>query len=466
MKFNLMNLEAEAPRVSIDAYRPPETLGKPKLGKEEQRALDACFEPVKGMLSHALETLSAEGMPSFLGYTMLCGLTQNGLIRAGITMRAKEMTRKWGKVVGGEDERNNAIERELLKYNVKELFRKAAEKNGFLGGCLLYLDTGDDERDLAQPLTLDARTFARGSLKRLLLIDPYVTYAGMYNATNPLAANYYAPSVWYIQGIPVHASRVLQFRENDLPNLLKPSYNFFGLPLAQTVLDAVGHYTRNRESASEMLEKISLTVFKTDMSDVLTGGGDLELKRRIQYFIQNRSFRGVATIDKETEDLAIINQSLAGVVDIVRQSMEYVAAMFNEPCTKLWGISPAGLNATGDADLRNHYDNIASLQEQQFAKNLNKLLQIFQLNLYGDIDSDLTFEFAPLSEDDERARAEVNKMKAETADIYAGIGAIAAEEIRDTLINDNASGFSMLNPIDMLGGLDDEEKPANTAPQS
>ena len=80
----------------------------------------------------------------------------------------------------------------------------------------------------------------------------------------------------------------LYFAENELPVMLKPAYNFFGLSLSQKVLDAVSHFTANRECASRLLQKYSLTIFKTDMENILSGGFDAELQNRVRYFVQQR----------------------------------------------------------------------------------------------------------------------------------------------------------------------------------
>lgn len=439
----------------LDKYKIPETIGKPKQTKQQKMAMDSCFAPVRSLLSHALDNLSEEGLPAFPGYTMLVGLSQNPLIRSGVEMRAKEMTRKWGEIVrSGESDTDigdtiNRLERAMDRFHVKKLFREASEKNGYLGGCLVFIDTGEDTKELVNPLVLDSRTFQQGSLKGFKIIDPYVVYPGIYNANNPISENYYKPNVWYVQGIPVHASRFLIFRENELENMLKPAYNFFGISLAQKVLDAVSHYTQDRESASKLLKKIALVVLKTDMQDVLSGGADTDVRNRCQYFVNNWDYEGMAIIDKESEDMQIFNNSLSGVIDIVRQSMEHLASMFNEPATKLWGISPAGFNATGESDMKNHYDNIASLQEQQLGDNLQKVLQILQLNIFGKIDTDIEFKFLPLSDEADMAQANTNKVKAETDSIYVGLGAIGAEEVRNRLIEDKNSGYDNLTAYDL-----------------
>jgi hypothetical protein len=68
------------------------------------------------------------------------------------------------------------------------------------------------------------------------------------------------------------------------------------------------------------------------------------------------------------------SQSLAGVDGPARGSLEMVAGAFGYPLTVLLGISPAGMNATGESDLRNFYDGIAAEQRAIYAPVLKKLL--------------------------------------------------------------------------------------------
>ncbi|MFQ8761936.1 MAG: anti-CBASS protein Acb1 family protein [Intestinimonas sp.] len=46
------------------------------------------------------------------------------------------------------------------------------------------------------------------------------------------------------------------------------------------------------------------------------------------------------------------------------------------PVTKLFGRSPAGMNATGESDLRNYYDYVDTLREAKLRPILEKLLPV------------------------------------------------------------------------------------------
>lgn len=216
--------------LDVDKYRLPQTLGNaPKMARQ---ANDKAFEAIRpqldtliedGSLCHSLKSLGVlTGTDTtFIGYSVLANLSQNGLIRAGVEMRADEMVRKWGELTRkGEDTEDDdkitELAAELEKYKIRDLFRSASCLCGYMGGCLLFIDDGSDPKEWVNPLILDPITFEQDSLKGFKLIEPYLVTPGLYNSVNPMADDYFQPSMWYIQGIPVHASRVIYFAENKL----------------------------------------------------------------------------------------------------------------------------------------------------------------------------------------------------------------------------------------------------------
>ena len=54
------------------------------------------------------------------------------------------------------------------------------------------------------------------------------------------------------------------------------------------------------------------------------------------------------------------------------------------------------MNATGESDLRNYYDMIASLQERQLRPALEKLLPVMVASCCGYVPDDLEIIFEPL----------------------------------------------------------------------
>lgn len=453
--------QTPAPRTD---FRPYKSLG---YGNTNARTMQDSALQTAGVYS-MMHNGVLDTFPTFLGYMTLAQLSQDGVIQAGVELRADEMTRRWVEfqyMGEGGDDLIMAMEDEISRLHVDKVFRDACQMCGYYGGCLVYIDCGDlTDEDLRLPLGSDSDTFRMDSIRGLKIIEPFYVAPGRYSCYNPIDSDYFVPQSWLINGREVHATRFLYFAENKPPTVLLPSYNFFGVPLAQTVLDSIIGFEESSKSAARMLSKYACTVFKTDMNDVLSGGTGSEIQKRIAYFAQNRDNDGIMTIDKESEDIVLAQHALGGVTDIVRQQMEIVAAMFGEPAVKLWGISPGGFNATGESDMRSHYDHINAVQERIIRDPLEYLVKLLQLNKLGQVDEALTFEFVPLSDEDEKLQAEVQKIKVDSMSQLFDRGIISGEEARHVLATDPESGFDDIDedsvpeppdlalPVDPPGG--------------
>lgn len=442
-----------------DNYMPPITLGRPKAKSKEARrvmAMDAC---VKNVLSGIQDELSYMAMPKFLGYAMLSNISQEALIRAGVETIADEMTRKFVEFTYDDDDGNDAEKKEKLiadmesqaaKYKLKETFNDALIKDGNFGGCLIYIDVGDlDDEEAAEPLVLKKETFKKGSFRGFRVIEPINIYPGSYNTSDPTSEDYFKPEYWYILGRRYHASRFIYIASNEAPLLLKPAYNFFGIPRAQLALDYVAQFVANRESAQELLNKFSLTCWKTNMGQELQGKSLGDLTNRAKLFNKMKHNSGVMLLDKETEDMVQINTPLGGVREIVEMSLNLLTAVWRIPKIKYLGEGEGGLNASSVEQMRSFYDFILSQKEKVLTQPMETVLKIFQLNLGYDINEALGFKFPSLVEMDESERANLNKMQADRDNIYLAAGVISQEEVRQRLSMDKNSGYSMIDIDDV-----------------
>lgn len=455
-----------SPLTPLTPYKPATIHAETLVGEDIRLALDSCLpSAVRSMIEY-----DHEGS-KFLGYHFLQVLSQNPLISAGVETIADEMTKKFIKLVhtgddltcgvGSEiavEDKLKMLEAELKKFKISSLFRRCAEKTGYYGGCLAYVDTGgiDDPELLKSPLYFDQTIIKKGSLKHFTIIDPVNVSPGFYNASDPLRSDYFKPQTWFVMGKEVHTSRFLYFAGKEAPLLLKPAYNFFGVSQAQLAFEYVENFQKNRDSGSELLNKFSVSVFKTNMQNAMYSGETAELEKRIQYFVHKRHNDGVFVVDKDDEDFIKSDTSLGGVTDIIRQSLELIASVFRIPAVKYLGISPSGFNATGESDLKNFYSLIESLQEKQFADNLETVLKLLQLNKLGEIDPHIGFEFIPLDEEDDKIKAETEKMQADTLAVYLDRNVISAEEARKIGASDKEGILKGIDP-DSTEFMDDSE---------
>lgn len=411
-----------------------------------------------------------DAYPQFLGYAYLSGLQQNGFIRAGVEGLADDMTSKFIELIrfsdtdDNDDDKISKINEFLNAFQIKELFNKAAALNGYFGGCLIFIDTGDEDLLSA----LDEKSLNH-SIKNFVLVEPINTYPGRFNSSNPLAPNYFVPETWFVLGQEVHASRLLYLAADEVNMLLKPAYNFFGIAPAQIAADSVSHFIKDREAASRLLHKYSLLVLKTDMGSVLYNGNPEELYDRIKVLADFRDNNSVFVIDKEDEDIVTVTTSIAGITDIVRLSLELMPIMFRQPLTKFLGISPGGMNATGESDENNWNEYVLSQCEKQLRKPVKRLLELIQYDLFGEVDECIDFIFQVQSSNNEVKEINNNKIKADTYVQLTTAGIISPEEARKALAEDEKSGFNSIDvdvvPEMELGGAF-EASPFPTSPLS
>ena len=438
-------------------FGPPATLGAPN--QDVVMAMDHAMEErgVYTLLQHGFEMGMYGAASNFLGYGALQNIAQNGMIRACIETVADDMTRAWielqqeGDADDSEaEERIQRLEKAMKRMDLQKTMHKAASMTGYFGGCLLYLDTGASGPQLKLPLSLEPYSLEakRGFLRGVRAIDPVNVFPGLYNAVDPLKEDYYVPQTWWVLGQEVHASRLIRVYANEPPLLFRPSYNFLGIPQAQILWDYVLHFQANRDSVNRLMGKFSQLVFKTAMTDILTGGAnDLSgLMARLQIMAQNRSNDGVIAVDKDAEDILKVETPISGVTDVVRQSLEIIAALNRTPAVKLLGISPSGFNATGESDIRNYYDHILSQQEKVLRPPLQRVLEALQMSLFGEVDKSLGFSFASLSETDENAKVLTQQAKINNLCAVLDRDIVSAEEVRQILVSDPDSGFDGLDP--------------------
>lgn len=450
-------------------YGLPQTLGTPE---DVRVACDSQLEDC-GVFSLLQHSFAMGQMPQaqFLGYGVLQQIAQNGLIRACIETTADDMTRNWidlkregekddPETPENEEDTLPQIAAECERLHLRRILHDAACYVGYMGGCLLFIDTGEtDPEALRLPLNLSGMSAELKNDRplRFIVIDPINVFPGLYNSISPLRQDYFVPKTWWIMGQEVHASRLIRMVANEVPTLLKPAYNFLGLAQAQLLWDYVMHFQECRVASQRLLSKFSLTVFKTDMANVLfQAQGTDELDKRIALLVRNRSNDGVEAIDKE-EEILKLETPIGGVTDVVRQALEILAAINRTPAVKLLGISPAGFNATGESDIRNYYDHILSQQEKVLRPAIKRILDLIQIRLFGKVDKSLTFDFSSLSEADQAAEAATQKTKADTMAVLLDRNIISPEECRKRLADDPDSGFSDIDVDDLPESPEGEE---------
>jgi phage-related protein (TIGR01555 family) len=480
---------ADAPGMDAAAalfapYQPPSSVRGAGAVLAQDSMASAVWDHAGGGLAWGNGVL-AEGL-TFRGYPTLAAMMLRAEFRKPVEIIAREATREWIRlrIVGPQGEggttpenmqedtqgglpqetpaappqvyprdaavRLRAVEQAFARLEVRDLMRRLVAQALGYGMGHVWIGLKATAGSEALPLRLTSHGVGRGQLERLSLIDPVWTTPADYNALNPLAADYYRPTGWWVQGTQVHATRLLSMVPYEVPDLLKPAYNFGGLALPQMLEASVQNFLRTRQAVSDMIGNYATRVLRTDMAGGMADPGgapeiDAEgVSARLAAMTAWQSSNGTFVLDRETEDFSISTASLTGLSDLQAQAQEFMAAVPGIPLVKLFGLQPQGLNASSEGEIRVFYDEIAAFQQAHMAPVLRALLRLVQLDLWGWVDPALEFEFVPLWQMSEQESAAVERQKADMDEINIRSGKITPAEARAREAADGTSLYRTL----------------------
>lgn len=439
--------------------------------KAMQMAMDDNITWAQAQWSESPFGLAQEGL-LFLGYPYLSELAQRPEYRTFSETIATEMTRKWIKftAVGEDAERLKAGDKpktnegsdqadrikELTDFcehlQVRDRFAELAVNDGLFGRSHLYFDLGiEGGAELSTPIgngrdNATAAKVTKGSLKKLKVIEPVWTYPTTYNAISPLRPDWYDPQVWYVMGEQIHRSRLLPFVGRPVPDLLKPAYSFGGLSMTQMAKPYVDIWLKTRQSVADLIHSFSVMVLCTDLQTMLQPGAAANLLARVALFNELRDNQGAFVVNKNSEDFKNVSAPLSGLHELQSQAQEHMMSVARIPSVKFTGMSPQGMNASGEGEIRAFYDTIHAYQNKFFRPGLTTTIDFAQITLWGQRDESIKWDFEPLWEMTAKEKGEKQKGDAERDQIFIDSGQISPAEARKRIIDDPELPYGELDP--------------------
>ena len=197
----------------------------------------------------------------------------------------------------------------------------------------------------------------------------------------------------------VHHSRVIRFEGRALPWLEKVTELYWGESEVEAVYQDIVRHDNVAANMAGLTFRANVTYMETDGLDQLLGTANTEMQRRFWNVMAAQSMMesnfGTRIVNKG--DVMHQHQyTFAGLADVYDRMMMDVAGAARIPVTKLFGRSPAGMNATGESDMRNYNDYIDGIRDTTVRSILDKLLPILALSAWGRIPDDLEIDFEPM----------------------------------------------------------------------
>lgn len=198
-------------------------------------------------------------------------------------------------------------------------------------------------------------------------------------------------------------------------------------------------------SASTILQNFSQRVFKfkglTEILKETNGEALVEKRARTMDMIAN--VLRAMPLDGE-DDLVNITTSISGLADMLVQLAQLVSAAADLPMTKLFGMSPAGMNATGEFDQEGWNDRVENQQTYKYTSPVEWLIRLILLSTDGPTrgkEPDVwSIEWKPLKNQDVLKIAQARKLDAETDHIRIEDGVYTADDAAESRFKGDTYG--------------------------
>jgi phage-related protein (TIGR01555 family) len=207
---------------------------------------------------------------------------------------------------------------------------------------------------------------------------------------DPLRPRYLKPEFYTIQfetgdgemkDTLVHWSRVIELHGKAIPqgesSRLDRERRYWGLSYLQAPYELLKTIGGVFGSLGNLLHEFSVGKYKLkDLVDILTApDGEKAVQKRIEAMDLMQSAFHSIFLDVG-EDFVRESVSFAGVSDVVYQFFMILSAEVGVPISRLFGVTPAGLNSTGEGDMQNYQDVVEAAQETQLAPGLRYLVHL------------------------------------------------------------------------------------------
>jgi phage-related protein (TIGR01555 family) len=327
------------------------------------------------------------------------------IIRRIIDVIPEDMCKSWYELTSqlppDQLERFRKMER---KTRVRASVLEGLKWGRLYGGAGGVMMIDGHDKVLDQPLDLDA--VMPGSFKGILILDRWSGLSPMSELVDDINdPDFGLPKMYQITNealhttLRVHHSRLVRFSGRDLPNWERQAEMYWGASEVEHVFDELKKRDNTSWNIANLVFIANLRVLQMAGMEEVLSVGTQKVKEDLYNTVQAQNWLmnnfGLYVLGPN-DKFDTKQYTFSGLSDVYENFMMDVAGAAEMPVTKLFGRSPAGLNATGESDMQNYYDSIEEKQEAQLRPVLEKLLPVMCVSEYGLVPDDTDIKFNPV----------------------------------------------------------------------
>lgn len=340
------------------------------------------------------------------------------------------------------DDSNGELVEEFLKeeYERLSVWSKINEAYTLARafGCAVIFMSLDDGRELDQEVDLELvrkinalQVFDKTELS--VMQDDIDTDLTSPTFGQPL---YYRYTTSIVGGnehqIRIHRSRLLVFHGDILPHRLFQNNGFFHDSIFNKMKKAISNYSVSLDGIATIVQEFNQPVFMLEgLNEALAMDNNKLVIDRINIANECRSSLRAMVLDKN-DNFQFATSQVGGLKDLIVLEKERLTAASDIPHTRLQGESPAAsLGEAGRSELNDYYDTVSARQEQFIRPVINKINELMFNQTMNPIEQpeNMSFEFKPLYQEDQKTIIETRNIQADIDSKYISAGVYDAIEV-------------------------------------
>lgn len=316
-----------------------------------------------------------------------------------------------------------------------------------------------------KPFNIDG--IKKGSYKGFSVIDPYwITYEfGDDLQNNPLSDGFYEPEYYRLpSGQRIHKTWIVKCVNTHVPDILKPTYYFGGIPLTQMIYERIFCADKIANEAPLLAMTKRLLIADANVEEMIKDPAHAnKMMKAINYFRDNFSI----FFKKPSSQVQQIDTSLGEFDQLIMTQYQLVACIAQMPATKLLKVTPTGFQSTGQYEWKDYAQSLLEIQKNDYTPLLNFHYLLALKSLYPDRkDLSVTVEFNPIDVPTKEEAATIESRISQLASTLINSGVVTPEEARSLLRAEQNGLFGFISPVmpDVLKRMFEAKDPANAQP--
>lgn len=374
-------------------------------------------------------------------FELLSAYRSSWLPRKIVDIPAMDATRRWRAWQADKDQ-ISLLEAEEKRLGLVGKTREAMIASRLYGGAVIYISNG--EADTAKPL--DPKRIKQGGIRHLTVIGRDYINPGEYSqdAESP---QFGKPAFYEVNGKRIHPSRLVVMTGAPLP-AGSPVIEPWGDSVLAAMFDAIKQADSTAANIASMTYEAIVDVLRIPnlMELLKADGGDAKLTKYLTTLAIAKGNNGMLILDgggaiqgSDKRDTGTEYDrkpiSFGGLGDIWDRAMQAVAGAADIPMTRLFGMAPGGMNATGQSDAQNYAAKIAAMQALEITPEMAVLDECLIRSALGDRPEEIHSVWRPIYEPTDMEKAALGKVTAEIIQTLGTSGLFLEEVLAEAGAN-------------------------------